>query len=208
MAMTASYPGGGPAGPAPGPVPVQMQPSQPWGTMPPPGYVPPYAGPFYPRPPRNPRQNAAIAAGVLILIAGLFSLIFSNMILYWEGFGLDFDPGSGDEIRTIITGPFIVGLLFGIGFGMAVISAYACIRQVQFRLALVGPITMMAAYLSLISFDPFSMLFTVYIFILSIISVFLIWYSRPIFEGSDRTGDLEVRERKRAAMPPGLIRNR
>ena len=206
--MTASYPGGGPAGPAPGPAPLQMQPSQPWGTMPPPGYVPPYAGPFYPRPPRNPRQNAAIAAGAMILIAGLFCLVFSNIILWEGGFDREWDPDTGDEIRTIDTGPVTVGLLLGIGFGVAVISAYACLRQVRFRLALIGPIVMMGAYISLIFYEPIVMVLTAYIFILSIISVFLIWYSRPIFDGSDGTGDLEVREIQRAAMPPGLIRNR
>ncbi len=176
--------------------------------MPPPGYFPPYAGPFYPRPPRNPRQNAAIAAGAMILIAGLFCLVFSDVILYWGGFGLDFDPDSGDEIRTINTGPFTVGLLLGIGFGLAVISAYACLRQIQFRLALVGPVTMMVAYISLIFYEPFVMVLTAYIFILSIISVFLIWFSMPIFDIGDGTGDLEVGEIHRPAMPPGLRRNR
>ena len=150
--------------------------------MPPPGYVPTYAGPFYPRPPRNPRQTAAIAAGAMILIAGLFCLVFSDIILFVDGFGVDFDPDSDDEIRTINTGPFIVGLLLGIGFGLAVISAYACLRQVQFRLALVGPVTMMAAYISLIFYEPFVMVLTAYIFILSIISVFLIWFSMPLFD--------------------------
>jgi magnesium-transporting ATPase (P-type) len=176
--------------------------------MPPPGYVPPYAGPFYPRPPRNPRQNAAIAAGTMILIAGLFCLVFSDVILYWEGFGLDFDPDSGDEVRTINTIPFTVGLLLGIGFGLAVISAYACLRQIQFRLALVGPVTMIAAYISLIFYEPFVLVIMAYIFILSIISVFLIWYSKPIFDTSTGTDDLEVREIRRPAMPPGLRRNR
>ncbi|NOQ53158.1 MAG: hypothetical protein GQ558_00980 [Thermoplasmata archaeon] len=187
---------------------MQMPSPQSWGTMPPPGYVPPYAGPFYPRPPRNPRQNAAIAAGAMILISGLFCLVFSNTILYWEGFGLDWDTGPDGEVRTIDTGPFIAGLLLGIGFGMAVISAYACLRQVQFRLALVGPVTMMAAYLSLMFYEPFVMVIMAYIFILSIISVFLIWYSMPIFDTSAGTGDLEVREIQRPAMPPGLRRNR
>lgn len=187
---------------------MQMPSSQTWGDLPPPGYLPPYAGPFYPRPPRNPRQNAAIAAGVMILIAGLFCLVFSDIILYWEGFGTDFDPGSGDEIRTINTIPFVVGLLLGIGFGLAVISAYACLRLVQFRLALVGPVTMMVAYISLIFYEPFVMVLTAYILILSIISVFLIWFSMPIFDMSPGIGDLEVREIRRPAMPPGLRRNR
>lgn len=176
--------------------------------MPPPGYVPPYGGHYYPRPPRNPRQTAAIAAGAMILIAGLFCLVFSNIILYWDGFIVDFDPDSGDEIRIINTGPFTAGLLLGIGFGVAVISAYACLRQVQFRLALVGPVTMMVAYISLIFYEPIVMVFMAYIFILSIISIFLIWYSRPIFEGSAGMGDLDVREMPMPAMPPGLERNR
>ena len=183
-----------------------MPSSQPWGTLPPQGYVPPYAGPFYPRPPRNPRQTATTAAGVLILIAGFFCLVFSNIILYLDGYGLGWNE-TDEQIRVIDTGPYIAGHLLGIGFVMAVISAYACLRHVQFRLALVGPVAMMVAYLSLIFYDPFVMVFSAYIFILSIVSVFLIWYSMPIFEGRGETDDLEVREIQRPAMPPGLRRN-
>jgi len=176
--------------------------------MQPPGHPPPYAGPFYPRLPRNPRQTAAIAAGVMILIAGLFCLVFSNVILYMDGFDEGWDPDSGDDIRIIDTGPFTAGLLLGIGFGMAVISAYACLRQVRFWLALVGPAVMMAAYLSLIFYEPVFLAILAHIFILSIISVFLIWHSMPIFEGREEAGDLRAWEKKRPAMPPGLVRNR
>ncbi|MCK4301102.1 MAG: hypothetical protein KAX80_16300 [Planctomycetes bacterium] len=176
--------------------------------MPPPGYVPSYAGPFYPRPPRNPRQIAATAAGVMILIAGLFCLVFSNLILYIDGFDEGWDPDSGDDIRIIDTGPFTAGLLLGIGFGMAVISAYACLRQVRFWLALVGPAVMMAAYLSVIFYDPVFLALEAHIFVLSIISVFLIWHSMPIFEGRGGMGDINVREEQTPAMPPGHVRNR
>ena len=160
--------------------------------MPPPGYPQPYPGPFYPKLPRNPLQNAAIAAGVMILIAGLFCLVFSSLILYWDGFNVGFDPDSGDDIRIINPGAFIAGFLLGIGFGLAVISAYACLRQVQFWLSLAGPAVMMAAYLSLIFYEPFFLAVLALIFILSIISVFLIWHSMPIFGRRDKAGDLRV----------------
>lgn len=158
---------------------------------------------MYYRPPRNPRQNAVIAAGVLILMAGVSALIFANLILYHDAFFTEWDNETGEEYWAFEGGPFIAGVLMLVAFGVSLISTYACFRHERFILAIGGPIAMLVAYLSVSLDDWVIMAVGAHMLVLSVTSLFLLFYSRSMFEEGgvmDRPSRVAM---EGGAMPPG-----
>jgi uncharacterized membrane protein len=157
---------------------------------------------MYYRPPRNPRQNAVIAAGVLILMAGVSALIFANLILYHDAFFTEWDD-DGEVNWAFEGGPFIAGVLMLVAFGVSLISTYACFRHERFILAIGGPIAMLVAYFSVSLDDWVIMAVGAHMLILSVTSLFLLFYSRSMFEEGgvmDRPSRVAM---EGGAMPPG-----
>ncbi len=184
-----------PAGPATAPA---------QGTMP----------PIYFNLPRNPRQMASYAAGVMVIISGIFALIFGNMTLYWDGTFTDFDPDSGEEFTAIDIGPFFAGMMLLAGFGMSLVCTYCAFRLIRYELAVAGPVTLMISYFSMLAYESFMLVIGVHILILSVVSLALIYYAIPIYSGR-KAGDLPLRldvplppwggAPPGGAMPPGDV---
>ena len=177
--------------------------SSPWNAAPPPVYVSPYGGPLPYRPARNPRQNAAIAAGVLVLIAGISALAFSNLILYWDALHTEWDDVTGGERWALEGGPFVAGLLMAVAAAVSLFSAYACFRHSRFILALAGPIAMLAGYFSMVMDDPIILIVGIHMLVLTVIALYLLLYSRPIFDDVGGTQEMGKAKTEGGAMPPG-----
>jgi len=143
--------------------------------------------PAYPplqlKPPRNPRETASIAAAVMVLVAGMFALVFGNLILYYDATFTDFDPGSGDEFTAISTGPFVSGVLYLTAFAMSMVGAYCALRLVRYELAVAGPVTLLVAFFGSVLDDFWILLASAHILVLSIVSLSLVYYAIPIFSG-------------------------
>lgn len=143
--------------------------------------------PAYPqlqlRPPRNPRETASIAAAVMVLVAGMFALIFGNVILYYDAFSTGFDPDSGNEFTAISTGPFVSGVLYLTAFAMSLVGAYCALRLVRYELAVAGPVTLLVAFFGSVLDNVWILLASAHILVLSIVALSLVYYAIPIFSG-------------------------
>jgi hypothetical protein len=149
------------------------------GMAPMPGAMPP----IYLRPPRNPRQMASYAAGVMVLVSGMFALIFGNSILYYDAWVSEWDWETDTETNFIAPGPFFSGLMFLIAFGFSLASTYSAFRLMRYELAVAGPITLLISYFSTLAYESFMLIIGVHILILSIVSLALLYYAIPIYAG-------------------------
>ena len=82
----------------------------------------------YLRPVRNPKQVAAVAAGVMTLIAGIFALIWGTAILTFDVFHNV--RGAGGMTMDPI--PFMSGIAFVIAYVASCISTYYSFRLTSF----------------------------------------------------------------------------
>ncbi len=149
------------------------------GTMAPPPTVPS----AYMRPPRNPRQTASYAAGVMVLVSGVFGLIFGNMILYWDALDTQWDWETEEDVTVINTGAFFSGVMFVTAFAVSLVSTYCSFRLTKYQLAVAGPVMLLVAYFGTLAYEPFLMVVTVYILVLSVVSLALLYYAIPVYEG-------------------------
>ncbi len=156
--------------------------------------------PIYLRPPRNPRQMASYAAGVMVVISGIFALIFGNLTIYWDGTFTDFDPDSGDEFTAIDIGPFFAGMMLLAGFAMSLVCAYCAFRLIRYELAVAGPVTLLMAYFSMLAYEAFMLVIGVHILILATVSLALFYYAIPIYSGRKAR---DVPLRLDPSIPPG-----
>ena len=143
--------------------------------------VPPQAWALFMRPPRNPRQNAALVAGVLILVSGLFGLIFGNLILYNDLRTTEWDEWSDEETTYINTSALVSGVSFLAAFAFSLVSTYLCFRQQRFMVALAGPIVLVVAYLTLTMYLPILLFAMAHVLVLSVIAIGLLLFALPIF---------------------------
>ncbi|NIP34629.1 MAG: zinc-ribbon domain-containing protein [Thermoplasmata archaeon] len=149
------------------------------GTMAPPPTMPT----AYMRPPRNPRQTASYAAGAMILVSGVFGLIFGNMVLYWDAWDTQWDWETEEDITVINMGAFFSGAMFVSAFAVSLVSTYCALRLTRYQLAVAGPVMLLVAYFGTLAYEPFLMVITVYILILSVVSLALLYYAIPVYEG-------------------------
>ncbi|UCC93403.1 MAG: zinc ribbon domain-containing protein [Thermoplasmata archaeon] len=168
--------------------PVEGSPHPPPGagaTMPPAG-VTPVPGPMPPillRPPRNPRQTASYAAAVMVMVSGLFALVFGNYILYYDAWVTDWDWQTDTETTFIDLGPFFAGVMFMVAFAMSLLSCYCSLRLMRYELAVAGPIALLISYFSTLAYESFMLIVSVHILILAVVSLALLYYAIPIYEG-------------------------
>jgi hypothetical protein len=148
-----------------------------------PGYPPTMGMSPYPvmfRPYRNPLQSASVSAGVLMLIAGIFGLIFGTMLLVYDAFDqMNYEDGGSTSVLRPV--PFFLAAVYLFGFVLSIVGCYGCFRLMRFEFALLAPLVLMIAYFLGLLYEPFILFVTVEILILSIISLALVAYARPVF---------------------------
>lgn len=175
--------------------------SGPW--APPAGQWPASPGPMpmmqYPvafRPPRNPIQSASTAAGVLMLIAGIFGLIFGTMTLTYDAFD---EVRLEDDVFTTVLQPipFLLAIVYLAGFVLSIIGCYGCFRLMRLEYAMLAPILLLIAYFMALLHEPYFLIFTLQIFILSLISLILLAYARSAF-----SAPMERTTRGLSGVPP------
>jgi len=151
----------------------------------------PFPGPMPPiflRPPRNPRQMASYAAAVMILISGMFALMFGNLTLYWDAWDTDWDWETDQETTLLNVGPFFSGLMFLVAFAVSLLSAYCALRLIRYEVAVAGPVTLLIGYFATLAYESFMLVISVEILILSIVSLALLYYAIPIYSGRNAPG--------------------
>jgi hypothetical protein len=126
---------------------------------------------------------ASFAAGTMVLISGIFALIFGNIIIDQDVFTTDWDPITDEELNVVDPGAFFAGAMFIAGFTLSLVSTYCSYRLTRYELAMLGPLTLIVAYFSLLAYEPFVMLLTVHILVMSIVSLGLLYYAIPIYAG-------------------------
>jgi hypothetical protein len=139
--------------------------------------------PIYLRPPKNPRQSASYAVAVMVLVCGMFALLYGNTILYHDAWESDWDWQTDTETTFIDTGPFFAGIMFLVAFAFSLVSAYCALRLIRYDLALAGPIALLVSYFSTLAYESFMLIVGVHILILSIVSLALLYYAIPIYAG-------------------------
>jgi hypothetical protein len=135
------------------------------------------------RPPRNARQTASYAAGVMVLVAGIFGLMLGNMILFWDTWGMAWDAQTGQEVTVVDAGALFAGIAYVAGFVVSVISAYFALRLTRYQLAVAGPVALLVAYFSTLAYESIMLILGVEVLVLSVIALGLLYYAIPIFEG-------------------------
>jgi hypothetical protein len=135
------------------------------------------------RPPRNPRQMASYAAGVMVLIAGIFGLMLGNMILFWDTWEMAWDAQTEQEVTVVDGGALFAGIAYVAGFVVSVISTYFAFRLTRYQLAVAGPVALLVAYFSTLAYESMMLLLGAEVLVLSVISLGLLYYAIPIFEG-------------------------
>jgi hypothetical protein len=135
------------------------------------------------RPPRNPRQTASYAAGVMVLVAGIFGLMLGNMILYWDTWDMAWDAGTGRDVTVVNVGALVAGIAYVAAFVVSVVSAYSALRLSMYQLAVAGPVALLVAYFSTLAYESMMLLLGAEVLVLSVIALGLLYYAIPIFEG-------------------------
>jgi hypothetical protein len=143
----------------------------------------PVMPPAYLRPPRNPRQNASYAVAAMVLISGMFALVFGNMILYWDAWDTQWDGEEGRSVTVIDPGALFTGIAFVTSFGVSLVSAYCALRLFRYQLAVAGPVALLVAYFSALAYESFMLIIAVHVLILSVVSLALLYYAIPIYAG-------------------------
>jgi hypothetical protein len=139
--------------------------------------------PIYLKPPRNPRQLASYSAAVMVMVCGIFALIFGNTILYHDAWVSEWDWQTDTETTFIDSGPFFAGVMFLLAFAVSMMSTYSAFRLQRYELAVAGPIMLLVSYFSTLAYESFMLIVSVHILILSIISLALLYYAIPIYAG-------------------------
>jgi hypothetical protein len=135
------------------------------------------------RPPRNTRQTASYAAGVMVLVAGVFSLYFGNGILYWDTWETNWDFQTDQDVTVVNAGALFAGIAYLAAFVFAVVSAYCAFRLTRYQLAVAGPVALLVAYFSTLAYESLFLIFSVEVLVLSVIALGLIYFAIPIYEG-------------------------
>ena len=135
---------------------------------------------------------ASYAAGVMVLVSGIFALIFGNMILYWDAWDTGWDIVAGEEVTFLNPGAFFAGMMFLVAFLTALASCYCALRLIRYEIAVAGPVTLLIAYFSTLAYESFMLVISVQILILSIVSLGLLYYAIPIYAGR-KVQELTVR---------------
>jgi hypothetical protein len=119
----------------------------------------------------------------MVLVSGMFALVFGNMILYWDAWDTDWDWERDREVTVIVPGALFAGVAFVSSFGVAMVSAYCAVRLVRYQLAVAGPVALLVAYFSAFAYETFMLVISVHILILSVVSLALLYYAIPIYAG-------------------------
>jgi hypothetical protein len=150
----------------------------------------------YMRPPRNPKWLAAASGGTMSMVGGIFALIFGSITLAmdafdsWDEGGLAIDPGA-----------FISGIAFLGAFVMCSVSTYFTFRLLRFELAILGPIALIIAYLSVAFYTSFLFMLASEVFVLGLISIVLLMVAKSVFGGVQPSD--AVAQYPGPALPPG-----
>jgi hypothetical protein len=134
---------------------------------------PAYAVPPYHRPHRNPRQMASTAAGVMIIIAGIFSLIFGWLVLEFEVLWWGWEQ--------VDTYALISSVAYILAFIMSLVAGYCAFRLINFPQTIIGGGSLILAFFLVALVEPFIMLPTIEILILASVSLFLLVFARPVY---------------------------
>ncbi|MHC4779938.1 MAG: hypothetical protein ACYTFG_15305 [Planctomycetota bacterium] len=124
----------------------------------------------------------------MILISGMFALMFGNLTLYWDAWDSEWDFETDQETRVLNTGPFFSGLIFLIAFIVSMMSAYCALRLIRYEVAVAGPVTLLIGYFATMMYEWFMLVVSVEILILSVVSLGLLYYAIPIYSGRDAPG--------------------
>jgi hypothetical protein len=141
--------------------------------------------PIY-RPPSDPRFKAVIAAGVMILISSVFAMIVANVTLSTDLWNFEWDWEAEEEIRVLDTTALYVGVTFAAASIIAFISTYFMFRTKNHISIIAGPAALLAAYFSLLFYDPDVMIIMVHILVTTILSLLFLYYARNLFKMDGR----------------------
>jgi hypothetical protein len=136
----------------------------------------------------------------MVLVAGIFALMFGNLILYWDAWETGWDIEADEEVSYIDPGAFFAGVVFLFAFLMSMVSAYCSLRLLRYELAVAGPVALLISYFGTLVYESFMLVISVHILILSIVSLALLYYAIPIFAGR-RVREPPARERDPSPPP-------
>jgi hypothetical protein len=167
--------------------PVGPAPVSPWTPPGVPGPVPSLtpppergAPPAYYRPPQNPRQTASYAAGVMMLLGGIFAFVFGTVILVMDAFTENWIDVNRSE-TVLVPEAFVPGLVLVVGFALSMAGAYAAFRLVRYELTMAGPAVLIAGFLIVYIYEPIVMLLLAETLVLATVSLALLLHARPVF---------------------------
>jgi hypothetical protein len=156
--------------------------------------------PIMMRPPRNARQMASFAAGVMVLVAGTFALLLGNTILYWDTWEMAWDSQSEQDVTVVNGGALFAGIAYVAGFVVSVMSAYCSFRLSRYQMAVAGPVALLVAYFSTLAYESTMLIFGVEVLALSVIALGLLYFAIPIFDGRSTPPAIPAME---GLEPPG-----
>jgi hypothetical protein len=126
---------------------------------------------------------ASTAAAVIVLVSGMFALMFGNLTLYWDAWQTQWDFEGDQELTVLDLGAFLSGTLFIIAFVLAIPSAYCALRLVRYEVAVAGPVSLLVGYFATLAYEPFMLVVSVEILILAIVALGLLYYAIPVYSG-------------------------
>ena len=126
---------------------------------------------------------ASFAAGVMVLVSGMFALIFGNMVLYWDAWETGWDKEADEEVTFLDPGAFFAGMMFLVAFLTSLASCYCALRLIRYEIAVAGPVTLLISYFSTLAYEAFMLVISVQILMMSIVSLGLLYYAIPIYAG-------------------------
>ena len=147
--------------------------------------------PVYLKPPRNPRQTASYAAGVMVLVSGVFALMFGNLILFWDAWDTVWMEEAGVMVSesVINAGALFPGVLYITAFAVCLGSAYCSFRLTRYQVAVAGPVMLLVGYFSTLAYELWMLIVAVHVLIMAVASLALLYYAIPIYEGRRVGGD-------------------
>ncbi len=116
-----------------------------------------------------------------MLIAGIFGLIFGTLILAYEAFDEEIDPWTDTTTTVLRPIPFILAIVYLVGFVLSIVGCYGCFRLMRLEYAMLAPILLMIAYFMALLYESWLLVITLEILILSLVSLILLAYARSAF---------------------------
>jgi hypothetical protein len=119
----------------------------------------------------------------MVLLAGVFGLLFGNIILFFDTWETDWDAVTGQGVTVVNAGALFAGVAYLAGFAVSVVSAYCAFRLTRYQLAVAGPVALLVAYFSTLAYESMLLVFGAEVLGLSVIALGLLYFAIPIYEG-------------------------